>query len=172
MFRQCLIRIIGQLALQIAIDLSIYQMKTWTAFTQHVIISTPWPLIYLGNFLSNFSNWWLVFFLWNCPPWIVTGSDWNVNTSSGLMSAITWANIELDLYSHMASLGHSEFKRVSKSIDDVWYQVRYDVTSIIGSFSVTAFARYLVACSLRNTYWSQYCFVADYTFRKIVSAAW
>ena len=47
------------------------------------------------------------------------------------MSAITWASIDLGIYSHMASLGHSEFKRVSKSIDDVWYQVRYNVTSII-----------------------------------------
>ena len=34
----------------------------------------------------------------------------NIGSGSGLQQAITWANVDLDLYCHIASLGHNELK--------------------------------------------------------------
>ena len=60
--------------------------------------------------LVNFSDWWPVYLLWNCPQTFITGPcRWlvNIGSGNGLVSssnkAITWANFDPDPCRHMTS---------------------------------------------------------------------
>ena len=61
--------------------------------------------IWLYDFETLFSDWCLEYFLWNCPRVIATGPPWwrvNIALGNG------WLPSDLDLWSHMVSLGHNE----------------------------------------------------------------
>ena len=85
----------------------------------HVIIRVnSWPLedfneFYISNFQASSNDWWLRYFLWNCPQMNVTGlyisQHWfRCWFGAVRQQAITWTNVDSDLFCHMTSLGHKE----------------------------------------------------------------
>ena len=69
---------------------------------------------YICNFQTDFSDWWFMHFLWNCPNMNVIGIHWwsvNIGSSNGLVPTghkPLPEPILTQICRHMASLGHNE----------------------------------------------------------------
>ena len=69
-----------------------------------------WLQSQTSKFQTHFNNKYLKYFLWTCYQVNATISHWslvNIGSGNGL---VTSANVDPDLWRHMASLGHNELK--------------------------------------------------------------
>ena len=81
---------------------------------------------YICNIQTDFSDWRLRHFLWNCPNMNVTGLRWwpvNIGSGNGLLPSGNEPLPETMLTQicrHMASLGHNELREVEfRSVQDI-----------------------------------------------------
>ena len=104
--------------------------------------------------------------LWNCPNMNVTGLHWwsvNIGSGNGLVQlAITWANVDPDLYCHLASLGHNEL--INWNLYSVWEQELYRL--IPNSFMVIMdnLCFFLFHCNFPGTFVFIFCSTVSHYF--------
>ena len=71
----------------------------------------------MSNFVANFSYWWLRYVLRNALRWLSLNLTDDKSTLVQVLGVVrqqvgTWANVDQDVYRHLASPGHNELSSV------------------------------------------------------------